>query len=300
VSALAIVLAFAAGVSAQSRGNLRITGKVLDEAGKPVAEAEVRAAKKGEAKPETIFAKTNDKGEYTLKGLAAGEWLIEAAKGGLVSEAALTLTDADRNKSVDITLAPKPDPNAVLQAEHQRGLQLAQAGKIPEARKVYDDLLVKHPNVYQFHAMLAGLYLEEKNHAKALEHLNIALEKEPGNVEWQILKAEMMMETGDKEGARQLLDTIDLTKVKEPRAFVNAAINQINAGKATEAIELLTKLQAQFPNDASILYYRGKAYVAATKLEEAKADLEKFVATAPPGTPQLEDAKKVLAQLNKK
>ena len=80
---------------------------------------------------------------------------------------------------------------------------------------------------------------------------------------------------------------------------MNSAINDINTGKADEAVALLTKLIAQFPTDPSLLYYRGRAYIVATKLPEAKADLEKFVAAAPTA-PQAADAKRLLEQLNKK
>ena len=90
-----------------------------------------------------------------------------------------------------------------------------------------------------------------------------------------------------------------ITKVKDARAFTNLAINQINAGKHAEAIALLTRLIAQFPDDKPLLYYRGRAYIVATKLPEAKADLEAFVAAAPTAT-QAADAKRLLEQLNKK
>ncbi|HJR59065.1 MAG TPA: tetratricopeptide repeat protein [Vicinamibacterales bacterium] len=304
VSALAMVLAIAAGASAQSRGTLRITGKVLNEAGQPVADAQVRAAKKGEAQPEVLTAKTNDKGEYTINGVAAGEWVIEAMKDGVgVKEVMAALAEGERTKTVDITIAkpaaPKPDPTVEINTEHQRAIALAQAGKIPEARKIYDDLLVKFPDVYQLHAMLANMYAVEGNAAKGLEHIKIALAKEPANVEYLVLSAEMMMEAGDKEGAQKVLESIDITKVKDARAFTNLAINHINGGKPAEAIDLLTKLIAQFPNDKALLYYRGRAYIVATKLPEAKADLEAFLAAAPTAQ-QAPDAKRLLEQLTKK
>ena len=40
-----------------------------------------------------------------------------------------------------------------------------------------------------------------------------------------------------------------------------------------------------------------KKVLAAKKLPEAKADLEKFVATAPPSARELADAKKILEQM---
>jgi predicted Zn-dependent protease len=143
------------------------------------------------------------------------------------------------------------------------------------------------------------MYAAENNTAKGLEHIRIALEKEPANVDYQLLEAELLMESGDKAGAQKILESLDMTKVKDPRAFTNLAINYINDGKHAEAIDLLTKLIAQFPNDKALLYYRGRAYIVATKLPEAKADLEAFVAAAPTA-PQAADAKKLLEQLNKK
>ena len=61
-------------------------------------------------------------------------------------------------------------------------------------------------------------------------------------------------------------------------------------------MEMLNKVAAQFPAQAETYYYRGRAYVAAKKLPEAKADLEKFVGMAPPDARELPDAKKILDQ----
>lgn len=305
LSALMLMLTMAAGANAQgSRGNQRLTGKVLDEAGKPIVGAQVSAAKKGEVKPDIKTATTNDKGEYNLNGLAAGDWVIEAMKEGTGAvQVGASLVEGERTKNVDLTIAkpapPAPDPSIEIGAEDKRAVELAQAGKIAEARKVYEDLLVKYPEVYGLHLRMATMYAAEKNPQKGLEHIKIALEKEPANDEFKVLQAELMMEAGDKEGAKAVLNSIDITKVKDPRALVNSAINDINGGKAEDAIALLTKLVAQFPTDASLLYYRGRAYIVATKLPEAKADLEKFVA-ASPTSPQAADAKKLLEQLNKK
>jgi predicted Zn-dependent protease len=220
-----------------------------------------------------------------------------------IAESTETLTDADKNKVVTLTIKPKVDPNVELQKMHQQAVQLAQAGKPAEARKIWEDLLAKNPSMHMFHGLIGTMYAAEDNPTKGLEHLKIVLEKDPGNVDYQVLSAELMMDLGDKDGADKILNSVDLTKVKDPRAFINSAINKINTGdkaQAEVAIQSLDKLIPQFPNEHMLLYLRGRANLAATKHAEAKADLEKYVAVAPPTAPQVADAKKLLEQLNKK
>jgi tetratricopeptide (TPR) repeat protein len=90
-----------------------------------------------------------------------------------------------------------------------------------------------------------------------------------------------------------------MKEVKDPYTYINQAINLINDKKGPEAVELLTKLMAQFPDTSELYYYRGRAYVASDKLPEAKGDLEKFVKMAP-NAKEAADATKILEQINKK
>jgi predicted Zn-dependent protease len=305
VSTLAVVLALTASAAAQNRGNLRLTGRVLDPAGKPVPAAQVSATKRGDATAEKFSATTDDKGEYSINNLTAGVWIVRGEKQGVgTKEVDATLADAARSTTVDITIEPpKADPSAEIAAAHQQGIKLWQDGKPAEARKIYVDLLAKYPQVHQLNVPLANIYADEKNFPKAIEHMKIAVDKEPANVEWKVVYAELLMEGGNKQEAATILEAVDITQVKDHRAFTNLAINHINAGKepdAMKAVDLLTKLIAQFPNDPALFYYRAKGYIVATKLPEAKADLEKFVAAAPATAPQMADAKKLLDQLNKK
>jgi tetratricopeptide (TPR) repeat protein len=106
------------------------------------------------------------------------------------------------------------------------------------------------------------------------------------------------MESGDKAGAKAILDAVDMKDVKDPYTYINQAINLINDKKGPEAVDLLTKLLVQFPNTNELYYYRGRAYVASDKLEDAKTDLEKFVSLAP-NAKEAADAKKILDQIKK-
>jgi tetratricopeptide (TPR) repeat protein len=296
---LLIAVLVAAPVFAQSRGNGRINGKVVDEAGKPVIDVEVKAVKVGESQ---VFAtKTDKKGEWALGGLSAGEWNLDFVKPGLETvQKAMAVRDG-RNPGIPIAMkvAP-PDPREEINKEMERAAEHIRGGRIPEARKIYEDLLAKFPNVHQFHNFIGRAYAGENNMPKAIEHVRIGLEKEPENVETKLLLAELLQGAGQKEEATKILDTVDVAQAKDPFVFVNVAINKINENKAPEAVELLTKLVAHFPNEAQLFYYRGRAYLAASKFDEAKVDLEKFVAANPASAPkEIEDAKKILEQLKK-
>jgi tetratricopeptide (TPR) repeat protein len=298
VFSLATLLASSA--MAQSKGSSTLSGKVVDDQGQPVADAVVQAVMVGQSEP--VSAKTDKKGEWKIKNLVEGQWRVEIAKPGLETNRQVVEIRNDKVPPVNVTMAkemPKADPSVEINTAVAHAAELAQGGKIAEARKIYEDLLVKYPTVYQLEGLIARTYAAENQPDKAMEHVKIALEKDPTNVDTKVLQADLMMEAGDKEGAKAILDAVDLTQVKDPYPFINAAIVTINQGKGDEAAEALTKLLAQFPTQNEIYYYRGRAYVVAKKYDEARADLEKFVTLAP-AAKEVADARKIIDQLPKK
>lgn len=296
VIAMACAVALGSGALAQTRGQARIKGKVVDDQGKPAQDVVVQATLAGQ--PQPLQTRTNNKGEFELKDMAAGQWEIVFAKEGFAElKNSVELKDRDRIEGVTVNLAKAVDPTAEINAELQRAATLAQGQKFADARKIYEDLLAKYPTVHQLHSFIARTYAADNQIDKAIEHMRIALEKEPQNDDNKLLLGDLLMEKGDKVAAQQMLDSVDITKVKDPFPFINLAINQINEKRTDEAIALLNKLLAQFPEQHSLYYYRGRAYIAANKLPEAKADLEKFVSVAAPDARELPDAKKVLEQL---
>jgi tetratricopeptide (TPR) repeat protein len=282
---------------AQTRGSGRITGKVVDEQGQPVVDAVVKAVMQNQT--EAISGKSDKKGEWRIQGVADGVWNIEISKEGAGIAKEMVEVKGERAPALNVTLkkdAPAVDPTAAVNAELQKAAELAQAGKFPEARQIYTDLIAKYPQVYQLEGFLARIYAAEGDYPKALEHLKVNLEKDPNNLDLKIFQAEVLMQTGDKAGAKTILDSIDITQVKDPFTFVNEAITLINEGKGQEAVDLLTKLIAQFPAQNNLYYYRGRAYVAAQKLPEAKADFEKYLSLEP-NSKEAADAKKILEQI---
>ena len=67
-----LCILLATSTSALAQGNARINGKILDDQGKPAAAVLIRAIKAGEATAKE--ARTNDKGEWRIEGMATGSW----------------------------------------------------------------------------------------------------------------------------------------------------------------------------------------------------------------------------------
>jgi predicted Zn-dependent protease len=297
--AFVAIAILASSALAQSRGSARLSGKVVDDQGQPVEGVTVKAQMSGQT--EIMSGRSDKKGEWRINGLANGEWKVELTKPELGTVTEMVEIRGNDAPALNVTLkkaAAKADPKAEVDAELKRAADLAQGGKLPEARKVYEDLLVKYPDIYQLEGFIARIYAAENNIPAALQHLKVNLDKEPDNVDLKLLQADLLMESGDKVAAKALLDTIDITKVKDPYTFINEAILLINEKKGPEAVDLLTKLIAQFPTTNELYYYRGRAYVVSEKLDEARADLEKFVTLAPTAK-ETADAKKILEQLKK-
>jgi len=286
----------ASSAMAQPRGNARLNGKVVDEQGQPLEDVLVTAQMTGQS--DTLSGKTDKKGEWRINGAANGEWKVQVSKEGLEPATEMIEVKGDKAPPLNVTLKKAADPMVVVNSKLQEAATLAQAGKLPDARKIYEDLLAKYPQIYQLEGFIARTYAAENNVPMAMQHLKINLEKEPNNVELKLFQAELLMESGDKAGAKAILDAVDMKEVKDPYTFINQAINLINDKKGAEAAQLLTKLIAQFPTTNELYYYRGRAYVASEKLDDARADLEKFVQLAP-NAKETADAKKILEQIKK-
>ena len=300
------VLMLSAVTAAQNRGKTRAQGKVVDEAGQPLGDVTVAAVMDGMDKP-FQQTKTNNKGEWRVENLAAGKWKVWfGGKQGLEEKSVDLEVGESGNLTVpEVKLGKPVDHDAVISGEIQKAADLMQAKKAAEARKIYEEILVKYPQAQapfraQVHGAIAQTYASDNQPTQAAEQLKKATETDPANADLQIAYGEILMQTNDPamkaEGEKVLLG-LDFTKVKDPFPYMNIVIGQINANKPDEAVALINKLMAQFPTETTLYYYRGRANLAAKKMPEAKADLEKFVAAAPATAREIPDAKKILEQM---
>lgn len=297
------VLALSVVTAAQSKGKTKAQGKVVDEAGQPLGDVIVAAVMEGQDKP-FQQAKTNNKGEWNVQNLVAGKWkFFFGGKQGLEEKSVDVAVGESGTVTVpEVKLAKPVDHDAVINAEIQKAADLMQTRQPAEARKVYQALLEKYPQAQPaFRAQVMGAvaqtYMAENQAPQAIEQLKKATEADPSNVDLQLAYGEILMQANQRAEGEKVLLSLDFTKVKDPFPYMNIIIGKINDQKADEALELIAKLMTQFPTENALYYYRGRANLAAKKMPEAKADLEKFVAAAPPTARELPDAKKILEQM---
>jgi predicted Zn-dependent protease len=299
IASAAVVFALAAPAIAQSRGAGHMAGVVKDESGQPVEGVQVKAVKQGET--DVFTDKTNKKGEWALNGLASGHWNLDFSKQGYETRSISVPFSESQNMPpmpIEIKKAVvKVDPNAEIKGELQKAAPLLDAGKYADARAIYEQIEQKYPDVWQVEPLIARTYAGENNPDAAMTHLQKALEHDPENVEVKLLMASMLVDQKKTDEAQKLLDSIDMSKVKDPVVFLNTGISLINQGKAAEALPIFDKVVANYPTDAEAYYYRGRCDLAVGKFPEAKADLQKFIGMQGADPAQVEQAKKILEQL---
>ncbi|MEO8480675.1 MAG: tetratricopeptide repeat protein [Acidobacteriota bacterium] len=287
-----------------------LTGKVFDEAGKPVPDADVMLDFNGEQNFH-FTVKTDKNGTWTRAGLIAvgGRWNITAKKGGLSGglqnvEVALggakPVADIVLRAAAGAAGAPAGDPKKA--AEAKKVLQEANAAlaandydtaiaKLTEATTKVDkctDCFLRLGDVYtkktDFEkaeaAYKQALTLDEKS-ADAYDGLAI------------LYNTQKKFDDAGKASAK----AIELRAASGGPVDANAAYNSgvifWNQGKIAEAKEQFSKAVQANPTMAEAQYYYGMCLVNEGKLPDAKAALETYLKLAPTG-PNAPTAKSIL------
>ena len=285
------------------RGQGRMAGKVVDDAGAPIEGAVIKATLPSSQNRGPNEQKSNAKGEWAIGGISRGEWAVDVSKDGYEARSlSVPVQEGARMAPMVITLkkavaVATVDPNEAIREDLVKAAGLIEARQFAEARAIYERLATQYPQVKQFRPLIARTYHGEGNIPKAIETLRAALAADPDNVEVKLLLANMLMDAGQAEESRALLASIDDSKVTDSTIYLNIGIGMLNDKKQAEAIAWFTRVVTRFPAEADAYYYRGLAHLQLEKTAEAKADLQKFIAIAPPDAPELATAKKILATI---
>lgn len=290
-----VALLFAAPAFAQDwRGVGRQSGKVSDEAGKPIEGVVVTAKLTGSnGGPST---KTNAKGEWVLAGINGGNWDIDFTKPGYDTvKKSAQVNEHSTNPPMPVVMK-QTDPNVLIRADLEKAAGLVKDQKYAEARGIYENILAQHPQAWQVEPYIARTYYAEHNYDQAAAHLQKALDKDPNDPNVKMLLASVYSQQGKGDQAKQLIESIDPSKIQDPTMLLNVGITLFNEKKNEDAYTWFDKTVTRFPDYAEGYYYRGIAALQLAKNDQAKADLQKFVDMAP-NAPEAATAKGILEKI---
>ena len=318
-AALALVLGLSVPALAQ-QGNLR--GKVVDESGKPVPEAEIIMDFVGDFSRQ-LKTVSDKNGEWIRAGMPSGggHWNLTAKKGKLVGTAPnVKVVFGEMTRVPDIVLrepgaagAAKPASagmssadvdkankrQAELKALFDKSSAAIEAGNFDEAITGLEAMIKEIPTCAACYARVGDVYVKKNDLANAEKSYLKAIEidaKLPGpyGALASIYNQQKKLDEASKMSAKAL----ELMEAGGAGGDAGSVFNQgvifWNQSKVPEAKAMFEKATKLDPKLADAHYWLGMAYVNEGKLTEAKAPFQEYLKLAPTGQ-YVDTAKAILA-----
>ncbi|MDD8032142.1 MAG: tetratricopeptide repeat protein, partial [Acidobacteriota bacterium] len=309
------LLAFSASfLSAQEgRGQARLSGVVLDQDGNPVEGATVTL--ESLIHNLTMTTTTDAKGAWSFLGLGKTVAKITVTKEGYDPTVIPQLEISGlRNPEQEIKLIKKTaitgfdenDPRAV----YEKGASLYEEGEYEKALAMFERFLELQPDLYEARVNIGNCYVRLKEYDKAIKEFEFVLEKLnqeypdlTGNKTAASIYAslgELYMDQGKLEEARQYFEkSISIDRSDHALPY-NVGEILFNSGKIDEAItyyKIATEINPKWPKSYLKLGY---CYLNKAEMETALTYFKKFIELSPEDDPQVEIAKSIIQQLEKK
>lgn len=258
------LLLVATSAFAQAQGSLR--GLVVDEAGKPVPEAEIVLKYVGDVEI-TVTLKTNGRGEFTRAGLRTGEWKMQATKGTLIGSQTVKVIINELTRLEALVIKP---PGATDTS--------GMTAKEVEAR---NKLMAAMQADYE--AAVASIPTDPDG---AIAKLTQVASQVPGCAVCYTKIGDAQVKKNDQAAAEAAYKQAIDVDPKLPDPYSALAILYNQQKKFDDASKMSQKanelLGATTPGgDPAMLYNQGIIYWNAGKYPEAKAEFEKTVKADP-------------------
>lgn len=302
IAALALVFGFLS-VPASAQLTSVITGKVVDEAGKPVEGAEIKGEFLGDVNREWT-TKTDKKGDFLKAGLAPGPWKITATKDKLVGVNPRINLTLDRMALPNIVLGePKKSAAAGMSAKEVEAANKKQAAMEADfnaAKLAFDSgdfdgaiaglqkVLVNLPTCAACYSSIGDAYNKKNDLTNAEAAYLKAIELDatkpaPYGALATIYNAQKKFDEAGKMSAK----ASELSEASGGGGDAGSVFNQgvilWNQSKAAEAAVQFEKATKLDPKMADAFYWLGMCQVNQGKLPAAKAPFQEYMKLAPTG-----------------
>ena len=229
----------------------RVSGIVKNELGEPIKGATIRA-ENPEASLRTITAATDDKGRFSIIGLARGGWTFVAEAPGFAP--------AEGEMNIVRTATPYPPlvftlkkarviPPAAIEGLTAKDLQvqltaadgLYNQQKFDEAIAAYRAITVSAPSMAIVNLQIAAAYRQKKDYDRAIAAYNDLLKADPNNDKAKVGVAMTNVDKGDRRAAEQTLTTAAEAAGSSREVFYSLAEIKATNGQADEAAKWYQK-----------------------------------------------------------
>jgi Flp pilus assembly protein TadD len=294
-----------------------VSGKVLDQEGKPVADATINVA--NPSNPTGFNFKTNAKGEYQGIGIPSAEYQIKATKGNLTGIIPrIAIGRGNTTLMPDITVVPGAAAAAAAKAATMSAAEIEAENKKAAARKVAFDAATAAEAAGNFdeairhitalaaelkpcamcYAAIGDINLKKKDEAAAEAAFKESIALDPSKPEpyaalAAIYNGQKKFDEANKMSA-EATSRMAASGNADPVAFVNQGIILWNQSKVAEAKALFEKAVQLDAKNADAHYWFGMALVNEGKMAESAKEMQQYIALAPTGQ-YAETAKAILS-----
>jgi Flp pilus assembly protein TadD len=308
VSAVAVLmLSVAIPVQAQ-QGSLR--GKVVDESGKPVPEAELTLDFVGDFSRQ-LKTVTDKNGEWVRAGMPSGggTWNITVKKGNLVgSVTGIRVSLGEMTRVPEIVVRPpgaagaaSKAPAAMSQeeAERRNKRQKELEGLFNESNKAFDSgnydaaiatltkIATELPTCGACYARIGDAYLKKNDAAEAEKAFLKAIEIDPKlagaySALASLYNTQKKLDEASKM-SQKAMELLEAGGGGDAGQIYNQGVILWNQSKAAEAGAMFEKAIKLDPKMADAHYWYGMSLVNQGKMAEAKAPFQEYLKLAPTG-----------------
>jgi len=187
-----------------------------------------------------------------------------------------------------------------LAADINAAMALSREGRLDEAVAAYEAVLASAPGVPLVHYNLGATYKRKGDLPKAEAAMRRACELDPAFVDGYVGLATLLAESGKQDQAIEIVRQGTAANERSGRLQYALGVLAEGKGDAATAMQAFLKAEELEPQNVETQYHLATVALNMNDKAEAVARLERFVAAAPAGTPNLEVAKSLLAALEKK
>jgi Flp pilus assembly protein TadD len=319
-------LLVASGAHAQiERSTVR--GLVVDEQGQPLPGVAVALEFKGESRQKILKKTITDKkGAFIYVGLTPGPWQIAFTKDGFKpGRVDTSLSSGGISEIPPLKLAaapasaPGPETPAVAlpagtggdagqkQADREKGLgdkynkavEAMRAGQTAEAEALFKEVLAEVPNLAEAHHNIAYIHAQRDDVPVAEAEFRKAIELQPQTSDSYLALATLLARSKRGDEALKLLQDAAGNFATDARFQFALGATAFNMGRSAEAQAAFARVAELDPANAEVHFFLGSLAISRNDVPGAIAELEKYVATAPGGAPNVAAAKSLLATLKR-